>query len=206
MRPELRRTNVKIARVVTAMQAISDGAKRIDHIAGLIDELASQTSVLALNLNATFAAMRAGSAGREFAVVAREVPALAQRSTGAAADVKTVIAASAEQACSGDPQVRRTRVAMQRIVAAVTAVADNIDAIGYDSKAQSCEIAQLNQALSALDVRTRDSASLATRKWGGRTGPGPVGNVAAASRRPLPPPRRRGNARRYAFASHPRES
>lgn len=204
MRPELRRTNVKIAQVVTAMQAISDGAKRIDHIAGLIDELASQTSVLTLNLNATVAAMRAGSAGREFAVVAREVLALAQRSTGAAADVKTVIAASAEQACSGDAQVRRTRVAMQRIVAAVTAVAD--DAIGCDSKAQSCEIAQLNQALSALDVRTRDSASLATSKWGGRAGPGPVGDVAAASRRPLPPPRRRGNARRYAFASHPRES
>lgn len=39
-------------------------------------------------------------------------------------------------------------------------MADRIDAIGQDSKAQSAEIEQLNQALSALDARTRDNAAL----------------------------------------------
>ena len=39
-------------------------------------------------------------------------------------------------------------------------MADRIDAIGQDSKAQSAEIEKLNQALSALDARTRDNAAL----------------------------------------------
>lgn len=150
-----------IARVVAAMQAISDDAARIDHIAGLIDQLASQTTVLALN--AAAAAARAGPAGREFAVVAREVRALALRSTEAAAEVQALIAASARQARGGDEQVRRAGTAVEHIVAAVAAVADRIDVIGNDSKSQSAEIEQLNQALSALNARTRDSAALVSR-------------------------------------------
>jgi methyl-accepting chemotaxis protein len=150
-----------IARVVTAMQAITDDAKRIAHIAELIDRLAGQTTVLALN--AAAAAARAGSAGREFAVVAHEVRALAQRCTEAAAEVQVLITASVEQARSGDAQVRRAGGAVQHIVAAVAAVADRIDAIGHDSKAQSAEIEQLDQALSVLDARTRDSAALVSR-------------------------------------------
>ena len=149
-----------IARVVTAMRTITDDAGRIDHIAGLIDRLACQTTVLALN--AAAAATRAGPAGREFAVVAREVRALAQRSTEAAADVKALIAASVQQARSGDAQVRQAGAAVQHIVAAVAAVADKIDAIGHDSTTQSGEIEQLNEALSALDARTRDSTTLAS--------------------------------------------
>lgn len=147
-----------ISRVVASMQAITDDASRIDHITGLIDRLASQTTVLALN--AAAAAARAGPAGREFAVVAHEVRALALRSTEAAAEVQALTAASARQARSGDAQVRRAGGAVEHIVAAVATVADKIDAIGHDSKAQSAEIEQLNQALSALDARTRDSAAL----------------------------------------------
>lgn len=147
-----------IAGVVTAMQAITDDAHRIAHIAELIDRLANQTTVLALN--ATAAAARAGPSGREFAVVAHEVRALALRSTEAAAEVQMLITASTRQARSGDAQVRQAGVAVQHIVEAVGSVADRIDAIGQDSKAQSAEIEQLNQALSALDARTRDSAAL----------------------------------------------
>lgn len=147
-----------ITRVVAAMQTITDDANRIAHIAELIDRLASQTTVLALN--AAAAAARAGPAGREFAVVAHEVRALALRSTEAAAEVQALIAASARQARSGDAQVRRAGAAVEDIVAAVAAVADRIDAIGLDSETQSAEIEQLNQALSALDARTRDSAAL----------------------------------------------
>lgn len=149
----------EIARVATAMGAITDGARRIDDIAGLIDGLAAQTSVLALN--AAAAAARAGATGREFAVVAKEVRALAQRSACAAAEVKSLIGISVELARTGDAQVRRAGDAMQQIVSIVGAVAANAQAIGSNSKAQVGDALRLSTALSQIDNRLRDSASLA---------------------------------------------
>jgi methyl-accepting chemotaxis protein len=154
----------EIGKVATAMGAISDGARRIDDIAGLIDGLAAQTNVLALN--AAAAAARAGAAGREFAVVAQEVRALAQRSAGAAAEVKQLIGVSVELAGQGDAQVRRAGDAVQQIVAIVGAVAANAQAIGSNSNAQVGDALRLSAALSEIDASLRDSASLAARNAG----------------------------------------
>lgn len=154
----------EIRKVATAMEAITDGARRIDDIAGLIDGLAAQTNVLALN--AAAAAARAGATGREFAVVAQEVRVLAQRSAGAAAEVKQLISRSAEVAGDGEAQVRRAGDAMQQIVAIVRAVATNAKAIGSNSNAQVGGALRLSAALSEVGGSLCDSASLATRNAG----------------------------------------
>ncbi len=154
----------EMGRAALAMQAMTDGARRIDDIAGLIDGLAAQTGILALN--AAAAAARAGSAGNEFAVVAHEVRALAQRVTTAAADVKALTSTSADLARDGDSVVRRAVDAVERGVAIVAVVAANMEAIGRSSEAQGGEIGHLSRALSDLDARLRDSARLVASNAG----------------------------------------
>lgn len=154
----------EIGRAALAMQAMTDGTRRIDDIAGLIDGLAAQTGILALN--AAAAAARAGNAGNEFAVVAHEVRALAQRVSTAAADVKALTSTNADLARDGDVVVRRAVDAMERIVAIVAVVAANTEAIGRSSDDQGGEIARLGSALCDLDARLRDSASLVASNAG----------------------------------------
>ena len=85
--------------VVATMSAISQSAKQIADIIGVIDSIAFQKNILALN--AAVEAARAGEQGRGFAVVAGEVRALAQRSAGAAKEIKELIGTSVDKVESG---------------------------------------------------------------------------------------------------------
>ncbi|MDH5821413.1 methyl-accepting chemotaxis protein, partial [Luteimonas sp. RD2P54] len=78
-----------VGQVVTTMRDIEQSSRRIADIISVIDGIAFQTNILALN--AAVEAARAGEQGRGFAVVASEVRSLAQRSAGAAKEIKGLI-------------------------------------------------------------------------------------------------------------------
>ncbi|MEO5807416.1 methyl-accepting chemotaxis protein, partial [Devosia sp.] len=102
----------------TAMERITTSSGKISNIIGLIDDIAFQTNLLALN--AGVEAARAGDAGRGFAVVASEVRALAQRSSDASKEIKSLISSSAQFVGRGVDAVAGAGQALTLLVERVT--------------------------------------------------------------------------------------
>jgi len=153
-----RRGGQEVAEVVSTMDQINDSSRRIGDIVGLIDSIAFQTNILALN--AAVEAARAGEQGRGFAVVASEVRALAQRSAGAAREIKTLIGASVERAEAGSRLVQHAGTTMHEIVVHVQKVSDMIGEVASGAADQSARIVQINGAVTQLDHMTQQNAAL----------------------------------------------
>ncbi len=143
---------------VGAMDAISQSSKKITDIIGVIDEIAFQTNLLALN--AGVEAARAGDAGRGFAVVASEVRALAQRSSEAAKQIKTLIHTSSEQVGAGVKFVGESGEALKRIVDQVVKINALVNEMALAAEQQSSGIEQVNAAVAQMDQVTQQNAAM----------------------------------------------
>nr|WP_293238425.1 methyl-accepting chemotaxis protein [Paludibacterium sp.] len=147
-----------VGQVVSTMSEINESAKKIVDIISVIDGIAFQTNILALN--AAVEAARAGEQGRGFAVVASEVRNLAQRSAGAAKEIKALIGNSVEKVESGSRLVDEAGRTMQEIVASITRVTDLMSEISAASGEQSAGIEQVNLAVTQMDENTQKNAAL----------------------------------------------
>lgn len=147
-----------VSNAVNAMSAINNSSKQIADIIGVIDEIAFQTNLLALN--AAVEAARAGEQGRGFAVVAGEVRNLAQRSAGAAKEIKGLIKDSVEKVEEGSRLVDESGAMLEEIVTAVKKVSDIISEISAASDEQTAGIEEVNQAISSMDEMTQQNAAL----------------------------------------------
>ncbi|GAA0289402.1 methyl-accepting chemotaxis protein [Rhodovulum strictum] len=149
-------------RVVTdaigAMSEIKRSSDEIGQIIGVIDDIAFQTNLLALN--AGVEAARAGEAGRGFAVVASEVRALAQRSSDAAKEIKTLIGTSSDQVESGVALVNRAGEALSDIVGRVANIADLVSGIATGAQEQSVGLGEINVGVTQLDQVTQQNAAM----------------------------------------------
>ena len=147
-----------VSQVVDTMSSINESANKIVDIIGVIDGIAFQTNILALN--AAVEAARAGEQGRGFAVVASEVRNLAQRSAGAAKEIKSLIGDSVEKVERGSKLVGQAGVTMDEVVASVRRVTDIMSEIASASQEQSAGIAQVNQSIIEMDAMTQQNAAL----------------------------------------------
>ncbi|MFN3752081.1 MAG: methyl-accepting chemotaxis protein [Thiobacillus sp.] len=147
-----------VGQVVTTMASIKDSSRKIADIIGVIDGIAFQTNILALN--AAVEAARAGEQGRGFAVVAAEVRNLAQRSAGAAKEIKALIEDSVAKVDAGGHLVDEAGHTMEEIVTSVKRVTDIMSEIAAASQEQSLGIEQVNQAISQMDDVTQQNAAL----------------------------------------------
>jgi len=147
-----------VGQVVETMKGINDSSKQIADIIGVIDSIAFQTNILALN--AAVEAARAGEQGRGFAVVASEVRSLAQRSAGAAKEIKGLISASVGRVEQGTKLVGQAGQTMGEIVQAIKRVSEIVAEISAASGEQSAAVAQVGQAISQMDQTTQQNAAL----------------------------------------------
>jgi methyl-accepting chemotaxis protein len=145
-------------RMTHTMGAIAASAKKIVDIIGVVDGIAFQTNILALN--AAVEAARAGEQGRGFAVVASEVRSLAQRSAGAAKEIKTLIGESVENVEAGTLLVEEVGGAMQQVIESARKVSNLVGDISSASREQAAGIEQVNQAIASMDQAVQQNAAL----------------------------------------------
>ncbi len=145
---------------LTTMQTLRESSRMIADITSLIDAIAFQTNILALN--ASVEAARAGQHGRGFAVVATEVGALSHKTAEAAREIASLIQTSVKNMDAGATLVDKTVHAMNDIHSNVEQVRQLVTDISEASQVQATGIAQVNAAIAELDTLTDDTVTQVT--------------------------------------------
>jgi methyl-accepting chemotaxis protein len=149
---------VVVRNAVEAMGRIEGASQKIGQITEVIDAIAFQTNLLALN--AGVEAARAGDAGKGFAVVAQEVRELAQRSAGAAKEIKQLISDSTQEVANGSHLVQQTGEALETIGQQVSRISEQVEHIATASRDQSSALQEVNGAVNQMDQLTQQNAAM----------------------------------------------
>jgi methyl-accepting chemotaxis protein len=147
-----------VSRVVETMSSITANSRLISDIISVIDGIAFQTNILALN--ASVEAARAGEQGRGFSVVAEEVRTLAQRSATASKEISDLITASVQGVERGTRQVENAHRTMDEMTASVQSLRTLMREINELSAAQSSDLSQVVGAVVQMDNDTQQNAAL----------------------------------------------
>lgn len=148
-----------MGQVASNMQSITECAQQMTEIISLIDGIAFQTNILALN--AVVEAARASDHGKGFSVVAEEVRNLAHRSAEAAKNIKTLIEVTSSNVTQGASVVSQAEKNMHEIVTGSGNVSRLMDDISASTSEQEKGISQITLALSELERVTQSNVAMA---------------------------------------------
>jgi twitching motility protein PilJ len=164
IREQIQDTSKRIKRLGESSQEIGD-------IVSLIDDIADQTNILALN--AAIQASMAGDAGRGFAVVADEVQRLAERSSGATKQIEALVKAiqsdtneaviSMEQTTAevvrGAHLAQDAGIALEEIERVSKTLADLIQNISNAARQQASSAGQISNTMNVIQEITSQTSA-----------------------------------------------
>jgi methyl-accepting chemotaxis protein len=160
-----------VEKAAVTVRNLGDGSKKIGEIIQVIDDIADQTNLLALN--AAIEAARAGEQGRGFAVVADEVRKLAERTTKATKEIASMIKQiqmdtneAVDSMDKGSDEVSKGKLlaekaggALEGIIKKSEAVVDVINQVAAASEEQSSTAEQISKNIVSINNVTQENAS-----------------------------------------------
>jgi methyl-accepting chemotaxis protein len=155
--------------IVTNMVDLGRRSQQIGAILDIINELAEQTNILAIN--ATIEAVGAGDSGRRFGVVADEIRKLADRVAGSTKEIRglvedvrasvnaTVMAteAGSKAADGGSRQFGEVAASFSQIAGLVGTTSEVAREIELSTKQQATAVEQVNLAIASVSQAARES-------------------------------------------------
>lgn len=144
--------------LVDRMTSLHAQSRQISEIVGMIDGIAFQTNILALN--ASVEAARAGDMGRGFAVVAQEVRSLAQRSAAAAQQIKGIVSRSTSDIEAGSALAAQAGQRVAHTVGSAGSVAESMAQALSGSREQRDRVGEVHATLTDLSSATQSNAAL----------------------------------------------
>ncbi|MGP9765900.1 methyl-accepting chemotaxis protein [Halomonas sp. AOP13-D3-9] len=140
------------------MRELEETSLKVHDIVQVIDSIAFQTNILALN--ASVEAARAGEHGRGFAVVASEVRSLATKTSTSSKEIRTMIEDISQRIVVGAEQAAKNGHDMAEINEAIRKVTEMMQELALAAKEQESGISQVSTAVSQMDSATQENVSL----------------------------------------------
>lgn len=167
----MNRISEVVQNAASTVQALGKSSEQIGEIVQVIDDIADQTNLLALN--AAIEAARAGEQGRGFAVVADEVRKLAERTTKATKEIGQMIRSiqtdtngavtsmnlGTEEVKKGAGLANKAGESLEDILQGISNVISEINQVAASSEEQSSAAEQISKNIESISAVTHESAS-----------------------------------------------
>lgn len=152
-------SNNQMNKMIEAIHKINDSSIQISNILKTIEDISSQTNMLALN--ASIEAARAGEAGAGFAVVANEIGKLANNSANATKDIANLIETSMDNVNNGTQIANNTAETLLSVIEIADEVKSSVKEISNASNEQSYSLEQITEGIEQISNVVQNNSNTA---------------------------------------------